>query len=71
MKSKNLKTGLKKKARQAAIDYGIDVNQMDYILSLTPAERLRRHDAALALVKAARKAGRHYYGFDNRPPETA
>ena len=71
MQSKNLKTDSKKKARQAAIDYGIDVNQMDYILSLTPAERLRRHDAALVLVRAARKAGMRYYGFDNRPPETA
>lgn len=65
MKSENLTKSSKKKARQAAIDYGIDVNQMDYILSLTPGERLKRHDAALVLVKAARKAGRRYYGFDS------
>jgi hypothetical protein len=71
MESMNLRTDPKKKARQAAIDYGIDVNQLDYILSLTPAERLRRHDAALILARAAREAGMRYYGFDNRSPETS
>jgi hypothetical protein len=29
---------------QAAIDYGIDVNQLDYVLTLTPLERVERHD---------------------------
>jgi hypothetical protein len=44
-------------AYQAAADYGIDVGQLEYILTLTPAERLRRHEAALVLVLAAREAG--------------
>jgi len=71
MESKSLKMNAIKKARQAAIDYGIDVDHLDYALSLTPAERLRRHDAALDLVRAARKAGKRYYGFDNRSSETS
>ena len=56
-------------AWQAAIDYGIDVSQLDYLLTLTPAERLIRHDQALELVRAMRQAGLKYYGFDPRPPE--
>lgn len=67
----NPETDTKKKACRAAIDYGIDVNQLDYILSLTPAERLRRHDAALIFVRTAREAGIRYYGIDNRSPETS
>jgi hypothetical protein len=51
-------------AYQSAIEYGIDVYQLEYLLTLTPAERLMRHDAALALVLAAREAGIRYYGFD-------
>ncbi len=58
-------------AYQAAADYGIDTNQLEYILTLTAAERLRRHDAALAFVLAARKAGIRYYGFDPRSPEAS
>ena len=58
-------------AYQAAVEYGIDVSQLEYILTLTPAERLRRHDAALALVLAVRKAGIRYYGFDPRSPEAS
>jgi hypothetical protein len=58
-------------AYQAAIDYGVDTNQLEYLLTLTPAERLRRHDAALALVMSARKAGIRYYGFDPGSPETS
>jgi hypothetical protein len=33
--SKNAREDPKRKARQAAIDYGIDVNQLDYVLPLT------------------------------------
>jgi len=58
-------------AYQAAVDYGIDTVQLDYLLTLPPAERLRRHDAALALVLCARKAGIKYYGFDPGSPETS
>lgn len=59
------------RAHQAAIEYGIDTNQLEYLLTLTPAERLRLHDAALAFVLAARKAGIQYYGFDPRSPEAS
>jgi len=59
-----------KDARQAAIDYGIDVSQTDYLLTLTPTERLERHDQALELIRALRQAGIEYYGFDPRLPET-
>ena len=58
-------------AYESAIEYGIDVCQLEYILTLTPAERLKRHDAALALVRAAREAGIRYYGFDPRSPEAS
>jgi hypothetical protein len=47
-------------------DTDIDVSQLDYLLSLTPAERVRRHDQALELVLALRQAGIKYYGFDPR-----
>ena len=56
-------------AYQDAVEYGIDVRQLEYLLTLTPAERLARHDAALALVLAAREAGIRYYGFDPGHPE--
>jgi hypothetical protein len=58
-------------AYSAAIEYGIDISQLEYLLTLTPAERLRRHDAALAFVLAAREAGIRYYGFDPRSPEAS
>lgn len=56
---------------QNAVEYGIDMCQLDYLLTLTPAERLRRHDAALAFVLTARKAGIKHYGFDPRSSETS
>ena len=56
--------------RQAA-EYGIDVDQLEFLLTLTPAQRLRRHDGALALVRAAREAGIRYYGFAPRSPGAA
>jgi hypothetical protein len=58
-----------KGAYRAAVEFGIDTFQLEYLLTLTPAERLRRHDAELALVLAAREAGIRYYGFDPRSPE--
>jgi hypothetical protein len=48
----------------------IDVDLLDYLQSLTPAERLRRHDQALALARALRAAGIRHYGFDPHAPET-
>lgn len=58
-------------AWQAAIDYGIDVSQTEYLLTLTPHERLIRHEHALELVRALREAGIRHYGFDPRHPEAA
>jgi hypothetical protein len=55
---------------QAAIDYGIDVSLLDYLLTLAPAERIARHEQALELVQAMRQAGIKHYGFDPRSPET-
>lgn len=55
---------------QKAIDEGLDIGQLDYLQSLTPTERFRRHEQALALVRALRQAGIRYYGFDPRYPET-
>ena len=58
-------------ALQDADAYGIDIYQLEYLLTLTPAERLRRHDAALEFVLAARKAGILYYGLNPRSTETS
>ncbi len=56
-------------ACQAAMDFGIDLGELDYLIGLTPLERLVRHDQALELVLAARKAGAQYYGVDARLAE--
>ena len=58
-------------AWQRALDYGIDLSQTEYLLTLTPAQRFERHEQALALVRAVRQAGIRHYGFDPRYPETA
>jgi hypothetical protein len=57
-------------AWQAAIDYGIDISQLEYLLTLTPTERFRLHARALAAVRALRAAGVEYYGFDPGIAET-
>ncbi|MCH8963949.1 MAG: hypothetical protein IIB58_03230 [Planctomycetes bacterium] len=55
---------------QAAADYGIDMNQLECLLALTPSERLERHEQARQLVFALRRAGTKLYGYDPRhPPE--
>ncbi len=59
------------RAWRAAIDFGIDLSQTEYLLTLTPTERLERHEQALALVREMREAGKRYYGFDPRNPEAA
>jgi hypothetical protein len=49
----------------------VDVDLIDYLLSLTPAERIRRQMDALELVKRLRRAGRIHHGIDSgSPPET-
>ncbi|GMU62999.1 MAG: hypothetical protein AMXMBFR34_47620 [Myxococcaceae bacterium] len=49
----------------------VDVDLLDYLQSLTPAQRMERHEAALELVRALRKASREHYGFDPRAVATA
>jgi hypothetical protein len=61
----------KKTTYQAAADYGIDMQQLEYLLTLTPWERVLRHEAAREFVLAAREAGIRYYGIDPRHPESA
>lgn len=46
----------------------VDVDLIEYLLTLTPAERLRRQLDALELVKALRIAGRKHHGFDTGSP---
>jgi len=47
-------------------DEDIDVALVEHLLTLTPAERIERHEAALELVRALRRAGTEHYGFDPR-----
>lgn len=44
----------------------LDLDLLDFLQGLTPAERMARHEAALELVRALRKAGTEFYGFDPR-----
>ncbi len=44
----------------------IDLDLLEYLQTLTPTQRIERHDAALELVRALRKAGTEHYGFDPR-----
>ncbi len=55
-------------AIEVAIEYGIDLSLTDYLLTLSVLDRLERHEQALELIRAARAAGREYYGFDPRSP---
>ncbi|MBK8268173.1 MAG: hypothetical protein IPK83_07635 [Planctomycetes bacterium] len=59
----------KEDAWQAAIDYGIDVSLLEYNLSLTPEERILKHERNLELVRAMRQAAIDYHGYDPRFPE--
>ncbi len=45
---------------------GVDIDQLEYLLSLTPSERITRHEQALAMVRKLRKAGSDLYGHDPR-----
>jgi hypothetical protein len=44
----------------------VDLDLLRELQALTPAERMARHEAALELVRALRKASREHYGFDPR-----
>ncbi len=54
---------------QTAADLTERVDELEYTLSLTPLERLIRHDQALELILAMRQAGIRHYGFDPGLPE--
>ena len=56
---------------QRSADEDIDVDLLEYLLTLTPAQRIERHEAALELVNALRKAGTEHYGFDPRAVASA
>lgn len=43
-------------AVQAAIDYGIDISMLMDNIKRTPAERIRRHQMALAVAEKLRRA---------------
>lgn len=43
-------------------DFDVDLDLLDYLQSLTPAQRLERHDQAMALVRALWRAGRTMNG---------
>jgi hypothetical protein len=58
--------GPKTDAWQRALEYGIDTERTKFLLALSPAERLRRHDIVRPLILAARQAGVRLYGFDPR-----
>ena len=62
---------LKTDAWQKAQVYGIDTARLEFLLTLSPAERLRRHDIVRPLIIAARHAGIQFYGFDPRLAGTA
>ncbi len=57
------------RACTAAAEYGIDLNQLDSALALTPLQRLICHDQALELVQAAIRAGELHYGIHSQPAE--
>lgn len=49
----------------------LDLDHLDYLQTLTPAQRIERHEAALELVRALRKASCEHYGFDPRAVASA
>ncbi len=55
---------------ESSID-DIDLDLLEYLQSLTPQERIQRHDGALELVLALRKAAIQHYGFDPRVAASA
>lgn len=49
----------------------VDLTLIDYTLSLTPSERLRRAEEFSHFAEIVRQAGIKYYGMDPRPAEEA
>ena len=46
-----------------------DLELIDELLSLTPTERVLRHERLLESMQLLREAGIRLYGFDPRVPE--
>jgi hypothetical protein len=51
---------------QQTEDDDIDIALLEYLQTLTVAERLALNDATQEAVRALRKAGEEFYGFDPR-----
>jgi hypothetical protein len=49
----------------------IDLDLLDYLQSLSPAERLKRQVDAQELVRTLRAAGARLHGLDSRHPSEA
>lgn len=49
----------------------VDLSQVEYCLSLTPAERIEQNHQARLFAECLREAGRRYYGFPSSNPEAA
>lgn len=52
-------------------DENIDLDLLEYLQTLTMAERLKRHEAALELIQKLRAAGEKHHGFDPRAVASA
>jgi hypothetical protein len=50
---------------------GIDLEQLEYNLSLTVTQRLEQYFQWLEFVEIVREAGRKLHGMDPRPTEEA
>jgi len=48
----------------------VDMELIDELLSLTPAQRILRHERLVESMRKLREAGIKLYGFDPRVPET-
>lgn len=62
------------RALRNAEAFGIDLSLLRQALELSPTERLRRHERALELAEALRRAGEKKHGpfppLDHRPLPT-
>jgi hypothetical protein len=52
--------------KPVAAEEDLDLDLLQLLQELTPAQRMARHESALELVRALRKAGEEHHGFDPR-----
>lgn len=57
--------------REPHEDDDIDLSLLEYLQTLTVAERMALNDATQDAVRALRKAGEEFYGFDPRAVASA